>query len=191
MQRKRERGKFLKKKLTTDFFSSSSTLKHQTTTKTKKKKQIQASKFNGTIVPFAAVGCEDSIALALDSDELVNLPVVGPWIAERARASVPPARRGVSASEDVEGLFLTPLALPKGLPERQYFVFREPIQLDRSLADDREAAQEVYAKVKSEVEEGIRWLREKREEDEYRFAAARLGYEIAAGTQAPTFDPSK
>ena len=161
--------------------------KHQIKNQTKK----QASKFNGIIVPFAAVGCEDSIALALDSDELVNLPVVGPWIAERARASIPPARRGVSASEDVEGLFLTPLAVPKGLPERQYFLFREPIQLERSLADDREAAQEVYAKVKREVEDGISWLREKREADEYRFAAARLGYEIAAGSQAPTFDPSE
>lgn len=119
----------------------------------------------------------------------MNLPVVGPWIAERARRSVPPARRGVSAAEDVEGLFLTPLAVPKGLPERQYFVFREPIQLDKSLADDREAAQAVYAKVKREVEDGIAWLREKRGEDEYRFAAARLGYEAAAGSQAPTFDP--
>lgn len=104
----------------------------------------------------------------MDSDELVNLPLgVGPWIKERARASVPPARRGVSASEDVEGLFLTPLAVPKGLPERQYFLFREPIQLDKSLADDREAAQEVYTKVKREVEDGITWLREKRGEDEY------------------------
>ena len=187
-ERERKRGKKTFGSLKT-FFILVSSFFSQKLKNNHNHTHTQASKFNGTIVPFAAVGCEDSITLALDSDELVNLPVVGPWIAERARKSVPPARRGVSASEDVEGLFLTPLAIPNGLPERQYFVFREPIQLDKSLADDREAAQAVYVRVKREVEDGIAWLREKREEDEYRFAGARLGYEIASGKQAPTFDP--
>ena len=146
-----------------------------------------AARFGATIVPFAAVGCEDSLRLLLDSDELLQLPVVGPALEKRVTDAIPRARRGVAADAALEdGRFVAPLALPTP-PERLYFQFRAPMQLTPDIAADREAAAAVYARVKEEVGAGIEWLCAQRERDPYRQAAARLPYEALAGGQAPTF----
>ena len=51
-----------------------------------------AAKFGATIVPFAAIGCDDSFSMLLDSSEIRQLPLVGDAIASRA-AKLPQARR--------------------------------------------------------------------------------------------------
>ena len=147
-----------------------------------------AARFGATIVPFAAVGCEDSLRLVLDASELAALPLIGPALTARARGSTPPARRGVSANASLETDFLLPLAVPSGPPDRMYFKFGAPIKLDPSLASDRAAANAIYRDVKAEVEAGIAWLRAERARDPYRGGAVRLPYEaVAGGRQAPTF----
>lgn len=147
-----------------------------------------AAKHGAIIVPFAAIGCEDSLTQVLDAQELVSLPVVGPWIAARARATTPPARRGVSANAALESPLLLPLAVPSGLPERMYYKFGAGIELEPELAQDRDAADAVYRHVKSEVEAGIAWLMDARTRDPYRKGAPRLAYEAVAGGAAPTFE---
>jgi hypothetical protein len=146
-----------------------------------------AARHGATIVPFAAVGCEDSLTQVLDAGELAALPLLGPWLTDRARAATPPARRGVSADPALESTFMLPLAVPSGLPERMFFLFREPIELTPDLAADREGADAVYRTVKAEVEGGISWLLEARQRDPYRKGAPRLAYEAVAGGAAPTF----
>lgn len=147
-----------------------------------------AAKHGATIVPFAAVGCEDSVTQVLDAQELVSLPIVGQWIADSARGSSPPARRGVSANPALESPLLLPLAVPSGLPERMYYKFGAPIELTAELAQDRDAADAVYRTVKHEVEAGIQWLMDARQKDPYRKGAPRLAYEAVAGGAAPTFE---
>lgn len=51
-----------------------------------------AAKFGATIVPFAAIGLDDSFNMVLDGSDIRNIPVVGDAIASRA-AKLPQARR--------------------------------------------------------------------------------------------------
>lgn len=51
-----------------------------------------AAKFGATIVPFAAIGLDDSFNMVLDASDIRNIPVVGDAIASRA-AKLPQARR--------------------------------------------------------------------------------------------------
>lgn len=136
-----------------------------------------AAKHGALIVPFAAVGCEDGLTQVLDTQELLALPGVGPWLADRAAAATPPARRGVSADPALEAPMLIPLAVPRGLPERYYYWFGAPVEPAR----DRDAADGVYKEVKQAVEGGIAWLLDKRQADAYRMGAPRLAYEAVAG----------
>lgn len=55
---------------------------------------------------------------------------------------------------------------------------------------DREKAHELYLHVKSEVENCIAFLKEKRESDPYRNILARVAYQASHGFDAevPTFD---
>jgi hypothetical protein len=51
-----------------------------------------AARFNATIVPFAAVGMEDSVNMLLGPQEIIRLPIVGPMIEQRLRGALPQAR---------------------------------------------------------------------------------------------------
>ena len=56
--------------------------------------------------------------------------------------------------------------------------------------ENAESASALYSHVKGEVEEGLRYLVEKREEDPYKDLGTRLLYEASwGGKQAPTFSP--
>ena len=52
-----------------------------------------AAKFGATIVPFAGIGCEDGVTMLADSQEIRAIPLLGDYLAQRARENIPPARR--------------------------------------------------------------------------------------------------
>ena len=52
-----------------------------------------AAKFGATIIPFAGIGCEDGVTMLADSQEIRAIPLLGDYLAQRARDNVPPARR--------------------------------------------------------------------------------------------------
>ena len=149
-----------------------------------------AAKFGATIVPFAAVGVDDSLDIILDGEELQNAPVLGQFVSRRA-ASLPQARRGVSArgEDDAEPeSFVSPLALPKLPPRRMYFKFQRPIQTSRADVDDRDRCDALYNEVQTEVEGGLQYLLRRREDDPYEAFPQRVLYEaVRGGAQAPTF----
>ena len=144
-----------------------------------------AAKFDAIIVPFAAVGAEDSFDIVQDADDLLN-GVFGESVRERAN-KMPKARVNDDFRDDEE-LFIQPVAVPK-IPERFYFRFMAPIDLSDIDLDDEESVKAVYANVKNEVATGIEYLREKRAADPFKDIGPRLLYERATSTQAPTFVP--
>ncbi|GLC37786.1 hypothetical protein PLESTM_000648100 [Pleodorina starrii] len=148
-----------------------------------------ASKLGATIVPFAAVGAEDSVELLLDRRDLQGTPLLGQWL-RRQEGSFVPARRGVSVSEEVEDSLIAPLAAPKP-PARFYFLFGAPIRTDPRAAGDRAAMDELYGRVRSDVERCLGYLLRKREQDPFKELGPRLLYEASWGgrRQAPTFKP--
>ena len=117
-----------------------------------------AAKFDAIIVPFAAVGAEDSFDIVQDADDLLN-GVFGESVRERAN-KMPKARVNDDFRDDEE-LFIQPVAVPK-IPERFYFRFMAPIDLSDVDLDDEESVKAVYANVKNEVASGIEYLRAKR-----------------------------
>lgn len=52
-----------------------------------------AARYGATIVPFAGVGAEDAVTMLLEPAEIRNLPFIGGMIEQRARNSIPQARR--------------------------------------------------------------------------------------------------
>lgn len=52
-----------------------------------------AARYGATIVPFAGVGAEDSVEMLLEPEEVRRIPILGSMIEQRARSSIPQARR--------------------------------------------------------------------------------------------------
>lgn len=152
-----------------------------------------AIKHDAIIVPFAAVGAEDSFDIVADARDLLNNPLFGANVRERA-TKMPRARavdtRFTDGEEGDEELFIQPVLAPK-TPERFYFRFMEPIDLrQRSVAiDDDDAVAQIYSECKSACQDGIEYLRSKRNDDPFASLPARLLYERASSSQAPTFTP--
>jgi 1-acyl-sn-glycerol-3-phosphate acyltransferase len=115
------------------------------------------------IVPFGAVGAEDSYDILLDADSRVFAPVRG--VVERLGGRwqiAPPIVRG-----------LGPTALPR--PERFYFAFGEPIDT-RPFAgrhDDEHALRAVRDRARHAVEDRIAFLLAERDRDPHRDLLAR------------------
>jgi len=148
-----------------------------------------AAKWGATIVPFAAVGVDDSLDILLDADELRRAPILGQMVANRA-SKLPRARRGVTAvdEDDQEEAFVSPLAVPKFPPRRMYFLFQKPIATRKEDMEDRARVEELYAEVKGSVEGGLEYLLRRRAEDPYENFQKRVFYEAASGGRpAPTF----
>ncbi|KAG1656602.1 hypothetical protein FOA52_010304 [Chlamydomonas sp. UWO 241] len=153
-----------------------------------------AARFEATIVPVAAVGIDDSVALVLDSDEIAANPFLRElgWgdVAKSTRA----ARVGISADPDNDQTFVPPIIAPQ-VPARLYFLFGQPLKLDKSLYDDRNAAAAAYADVRARLEGGIGYLLRKREQDPYKDFLPRYLYENPPlgkkeeSKQADTFAP--
>ncbi|KAG1678974.1 hypothetical protein FOA52_013037 [Chlamydomonas sp. UWO 241] len=157
-----------------------------------------AARLGATIIPFAAIGAEDSINIMADSDAVLDLPVVGPMLRQRMKdaepATIPAARRGVNAlsadEANLQETFSVPFITPNA-PARFYFVFRRPIQTSPALASDRAACDTLYATVKGECEGGLSYLLRKRLQDPYADFGQRMLWEGIRGfrEQAPTFEP--
>lgn len=152
-----------------------------------------AAKYGATIVPFAAVGVDDSLEIILDGEELKKTPILGQMVSSRA-AGLPQARRGVSAAgsgtngEEEQESFISPLALPKLPPRRMYFLFQKPIITSSEDLEDRVRCEELYNEVKGQVRGGLDYLLSKRKEDPYEDFGKRVVYEATRmGQQAPTF----
>ncbi|EFN58302.1 hypothetical protein CHLNCDRAFT_142297 [Chlorella variabilis] len=145
-----------------------------------------AARFGATIVPFAAVGVDDSLNILADSQQLEAMPVVGDMLRRRA-GGLPQARRGVSASGEEES-FVAPLAVPRLPPGRLYFLFQQPIHTSPDDLQDRERCDELYRATRQSVEDGLAWLQRQRQRDPYKDFLPRQLYEAAyRGRQAPTF----
>lgn len=149
-----------------------------------------AARHGATIVPFAAIGVDDSLEILLDGEELQRAPIIGPAVAARANA-LPRARQGANADtagEAANESFVSPLAVPRLPPKRMYFHFRQPVKTSKADLEDRARCDEIYQEVKFSVEEGLAELLRRREEDPYKDFGTRLLYEsVRRGKQAPTF----
>ncbi|KAL2645523.1 hypothetical protein R1flu_013110 [Riccia fluitans] len=146
-----------------------------------------AIRHGATIVPFAAVGGDDIMEVVLDQDELLRLPFVADYLRNWAN-EIPDARTS-GTGEVVNESFVFPLAYPK-VPPRMYFKFQQPISTEgmEGVINDRKTIDDLYFKVRNDVECGLQYLLEKRSQDPYKEFTSRVLYEVTNDSQAPTFD---
>ena len=52
-----------------------------------------AARFGATIVPVAAIGCEDAVTMLADAQDIKRIPILGERVAKNARETIPQARR--------------------------------------------------------------------------------------------------
>jgi 1-acyl-sn-glycerol-3-phosphate acyltransferase len=116
------------------------------------------------IVPFGAVGAEDSYNILIDADSPILAPVrsVVKRLGGRWELAWPIAR----------GVGLTPL--PR--PERFYFAFGEPIQTTRWAGrhGDQRALRAVRDRTRNGVQDRLAFLHEQRDQDSDRDLIARV-----------------
>ncbi len=123
------------------------------------------------IIPFAAVGADDTYTVLLDAVHPLAKPVrvISDRITGRPEAFIPLARG------------LGPTLIPR--PERFYFHFAPPIDTT-SLAgqhDKTDVLRALRDQVKRGVEDGIRFLLAERESDPHRHLIPRLGRAARGG----------
>ena len=141
-----------------------------------------AARFNATIVPISAVGMADSFNFLLDSDEVLNLPIIGQRAKDSAR-NVTAARFDVSNEDE---LMVAPLVTPS-LPSRNYFIFGKPVSTHGIDPKDKELCKEAYLNIQDEMNLGFHQILKAREADTFKDGGPRLAYEKVTGRQAPTF----
>ena len=135
------------------------------------------------IVPVAAIGADESVEMLLDADELVRLPVVGARALETARRT-PVALPGER--------FVTPISVPAPWRFRRfYFLLGKPINTAGVDPDDRLACAALYEQAKADVEEGVRFLLERRKSDPFESFLPRAAVEASWNftRQVPSFAP--
>ncbi|XP_026385554.1 acyltransferase-like protein At1g54570, chloroplastic isoform X1 [Papaver somniferum] len=149
-----------------------------------------ASRFGATIIPFGAVGADDLVDIVLDYDDLMKIPYVKDVINELNNGVV--QLRTDTDGEIAKQRFYLPGVVPK-LPGRFYYLFGKPIETQgrKNELRDKEKAQELYMHTKSEVENSIKYLKEKRETDPYRSLLSRILYQAThdPNSEIPTFEP--
>ncbi|KAK9139442.1 hypothetical protein Scep_009123 [Stephania cephalantha] len=149
-----------------------------------------AARFGATIVPFGVVGEDDVAELVLDYNDLMNIPFVRDWIIEQNRDTIK-LRTDVEGEVGNEDLVM-PGLLPK-VPGRFYYLFGKLIETKgkKEMLKDKENANALYLQVKSEIENIISYLKEKREKDPYRGIGERLLYRAfeAPVDEVPAFEP--
>lgn len=157
-----------------------------------------AALFGALIIPVATVGSEDMVEILLDGpqmrpiyDRLLRLFTSKSFeeTIEVAAGGGAKAWKGKGTEEDVLAV-APPLGVPKGL-DRLYYRFGEPIEVPLSAFDDAALANEVYVRVKSQVEHGVQVLLERRKHDAYRSSAARSAFALSHGiATAPPAAPA-
>ncbi|CAO2202849.1 unnamed protein product [Urochloa humidicola] len=149
-----------------------------------------AARFGVTVIPFGCVGEDDVLELVLDYNDQKNIPGLREWI-ESVNKEADRVRDSVKGEDGNQDMYL-PALLPK-VPGRFYYLFGKPIEMKgmNNLVRDRKSANDVYLRIKSEVEEIMSYLKRKREEDPYRSIAQRTLYQATWGisAQVPTFEP--
>ncbi|CAK8544726.1 unnamed protein product [Lathyrus sativus] len=150
-----------------------------------------AARFGATIVPFGAVGEDDIAEIALDYNDLMKIPILNDYIKDLNRDSVK-IRDEISGEVANQNLSF-PVLLPK-IPGRFYYLFGKPIRMKgmENIVKDKENANELYLRIKSEVEKNIDYLIKKREEDPYRNLIDRKMHQTfypSETDQTPTFKP--
>ncbi|MEI8256092.1 MAG: lysophospholipid acyltransferase family protein [Deltaproteobacteria bacterium] len=120
-----------------------------------------------TIVPFAAVGVEESLDIVVDSEEMLATPLGRVLARFMTRPEVvPPIVRG-----------LGPTPIPR--PERLYFWIAPPVRTEEFARDATEhACRTVRDRVRHEVQHGIDALHAMRESDPHRTFGARVANAI-------------
>ena len=133
------------------------------------------------IVPFAAVGADDTYTVLLDADHPLTKPVrlITDRLTGRPDMFIPVSRG------------LGPTLIPR--PERFYFHFAPPIDTTHlhGRHSDPDALRALRDEAKAGVEDGIRFLLTERERDPHRRLLSRLARAVRGGkaehlTTAPT-----
>ncbi|XP_004494663.1 phytyl ester synthase 1, chloroplastic [Cicer arietinum] len=150
-----------------------------------------AARFGATIVPFGVVGEDDIAEIVLDYNDLMKIPLVNDYIRSINQDSV--KFRDERSGEVANTNLSFPVLLPK-IPGRFYYLFGKPIRMKgmENLVKDKENANNLYLKIKSEVEHNIDYLIKKREEDPYRNLIDRKLYQAlypSETDQTPAFKP--
>ncbi|KAL3722932.1 hypothetical protein ACJRO7_035169 [Eucalyptus globulus] len=148
-----------------------------------------AVRFGAKIVPFGTVGEDDFGEVFFDYDDQMKIPYFRDQIRQMTEefAKVRTNATGEVANQDVH----LPWVRPK-IPGRFYYCFGKPIETAgrKQELKDREKSHELYLEVKSEVEQCMAYLREKRENDPYRSIFSRLMYRATHGStsEIPTYE---
>ncbi|KAJ1283781.1 hypothetical protein BS78_03G152900 [Paspalum vaginatum] len=142
-----------------------------------------AAQFNATIVPFGVVGEDDLLELLCTFEDIRNAPFGKEMIQAYSNHL---KLRDVDHEVFFPGMYLK-------MPGRFYYQFGKPIPTRgrKDILTDKQAANDLYMHVKSEVERLISYLLEKRVEDKYRSLIPRMLYQAARGPrcEVPAFDP--
>ncbi|KAL4364341.1 hypothetical protein GQ457_04G033810 [Hibiscus cannabinus] len=149
-----------------------------------------AARFGAKIVPFGVVGEDDIAEIILDYDDQMKIPGRREEI-ERITKQFPKARADASGELANQQMYL-PVMLPK-FPGRFYYYFGKPILTEGMKEElrDKEKCDELYLRVKSEVEGCIDFLKRKREKDPYRNLFSRVLYQASRpGSTSPFHIPS-
>ncbi|MCL7024036.1 hypothetical protein MKW94_021561 [Papaver nudicaule] len=148
-----------------------------------------AAKFEATIVPFGVVGEDDITQYVLDYDDQMKIPFVRDLIKESNR-DTKNIRADAKGEVANQGLFI-PGVLPK-IPGRFYYLFGKPIETKGMQEEmkDKDNANAMYMKIKSEVESLMSYLVKNREKDPYRGIIQRTIYKAIKTPidQVPTFE---
>ncbi|KAK7258782.1 hypothetical protein RIF29_24369 [Crotalaria pallida] len=150
-----------------------------------------AARFGATIVPFGAVGEDDIAEIVLDYNDLMKIPIINDYVRDINRNSN--SFRDETSGEVANTNVSFPIVQPK-IPGRFYYLFGKPIRTKgmENMLKDKEAANQLYLQIKSQVKHNIDYLIKKREEDPYRNIINRKIFEALYPSeigQTPTFKP--
>eukprot|EP00892_Ulva_mutabilis_P002490 jgi/Ulvmu1/12241/UM086_0032.1 len=159
-----------------------------------------AARYGAAVVPFGAVGCEESVGAIMNAQNTVRVlqswgrlqgssPESSAAWAEMNEKRTVRARRGVNADSRFDNELDIRFFVPRRI-ERFYFLFGRAIDVPPEVYRDKDRAADVYARVKAGVADCIDYLLEEREHDPFRPLLKRLAYERINGVQAPTFTPN-
>ncbi|KAF9605405.1 hypothetical protein IFM89_016982 [Coptis chinensis] len=148
-----------------------------------------AARFQATIVPFGVVGEDDILQLVLDYNDQMSIPFIRDWIKEINQDAI--RLRGDAHGEVANQDLFLPGVIPK-IPGRFYYLFGKPIETKgkKELVKDRESANALYSEIKSDIENIMSYLKEKREQDPYRGILERIMYRAISAPvdSVPSFE---
>ena len=137
-----------------------------------------AAAFNAIVVPFGAIGVDDSFTMLLDGKEIIELPYFG-LRAKRFAARLPRARASVPET------FILPVGIPNP-PRRVYFLFHQPFDTTNINMRNKTECKVAYNAVKDRVEQSVQRLIFLREKDFFDGYIPRVIYENLFASQAPS-----